>query len=343
MSDTGEHTKRRSIGSTAESSSVAGSLGLIKTTYNSLFGVFVLLELILSVGLFVLAAISTGTIQTVWLGIGTSLLASTVFSSLQVLVTNRANEQVLLSSVASAAQNVAERMAGKNRRYVPLAEYDETRNFNERFNRDLSADLGTTDRYIFNGLTGRYIGPRLRQVNKRINEILVVVGDPRSDDAVRIRIEHRRADSNSERQRIKAGLQDDIDLCIIGLFRSRNLHGPIELTLASAPILDRVELCDQAGYLTLFSARVNPKSVFPQTLRCSPDSPFYVSARREARRIADASGTVRFRITEQTDDADLVAFYHEQLHRDLGPDGLRPLFSAFEKFEEGFIKDVSDI
>jgi hypothetical protein len=322
---------------------MATAIELIKQIYNSLFGVFFLLSLISSVGLFISAANTSGTVQTFWLGVGTSLLASTVFSSLQVLVTNRANERLLLASVGQAAQDVADSVLERNRRYVPLAVYDETKTFNPAFNRDLTADLCNTTKYVFNGLTGRYVGARLLSINRRINEILVIIGDPSSDDAVRVRIEHRGADPDFDREGVREQLRRHADLCVIGLFRSRRQHGPIELILTRTPMLDRVEICDHAGYLTLFSAREDRHSVFPQTLRWSPESPMYVTTHREAKRTAESPSNVRLRITPTMGEDELLTFYRDKLGRDLDRDGLEELQERFRQFELEFSTRVTGL
>jgi hypothetical protein len=344
MSERGDDARKGSSGSVRVSKEpVTTAAELIKQTYNSLFGIFFLLSLIVSVGLFVSAANSSGTVQTFWLGVGTSLLASTVFSSLQVLVTNRANERLLRASVGQAAQDVADSVLENNRRYMPMAVYDETKTFNAAFNRDLTADLCSTGKYVFNGLTGRYIGARLLSINRRINEVLVIIGDPSSDDAVRVRIEHRGADPDSDREKVKEQLRNDADLCIVGLFRSRRQHGPIELILTRTPMLDRVEICDRAGYLTLFSAREDRRSVFPQTLRWSPESPVYVTTHREAKRTAESPTNVRLRITPTMGEDELLAFYRDRLGRHLDRSGLDALQTMFLQFEQDFSSKVGGL
>jgi hypothetical protein len=310
-------------------------LGLLKELYFSLFGIVFLVSLLVSIGLFSAAAISSGTVQTVWLGIATSLLASSVFASLYLLLTSEVDERLLRATVAHEMNEVATKVVAQSqerqRRYVPIVVYGECDDFDPSFNRDLNEDLSSTTRYVYYGLTGRYVGARLLGVTHRINDVLVIVGDPTSEAAIRTRMLHSYVgpDAMPDRDEIRDQLVADVDRCVIGLFRNRRSHENIELCVAPSPNFDRVEICDAAAYLTLFSTRDDQSKAYPETLKFSADAIFYAMMLRDAHRAAHAPEVKMLRLRAETTHRDLLRFYDEAFERRLSQADLASMEDRF--------------
>lgn len=324
----------------------SGVLGVLRELYVSLFGVFFLVSLLLSVLLFAIAADARGTAQTVWLGLATSLLASAVFSSLQLLLTEQVSKRLLSATVANEMHEVADRVIAETHeqqeRYVPIAVYEESGSPDGRFNRDLADDLTSTNRYIYYGLTGRYVGSRLLNLHHRISDVLVVICDPDTEAAINTRMLHSSAgpDFSHDTNHIQQELTADIDRCIVGLFASRRWHDTIEICLTSTPNFDRVEICDAASYLTLFSTRADQRLTYPQTLKFSPDSTFYSMMLRDTQRAAAAPGAKLLRLRTTTSQNELVDFYGDVLRRPVTVDELDDMEERFLRFSEEFHRQV---
>ncbi|MGH9210635.1 MAG: hypothetical protein ACRD2C_08120 [Acidimicrobiales bacterium] len=324
-------------------------LRLLKELYFSLYGVALLISLFASVGLFVTAALSSGTVQTIWLGLATSLLASAVYSALFLLFTSEVEERLLRATVAHEMHQVAAQVTAHatelQRRYIPVTVYEEGDHFDPRFNRDLNDDLATTATYVYYGLTGSYVGARLCRVNHRINDVRVIVGDPMSDAAILTRMLHAyaRPDPNAGPDEIRRELEADVDRCVIGLFQSRRLHDNIELFVTPSPNFDRLEICDAAAYLTLFSTRDDQTKTFPETLKFSAKATFYAMMLRDARRAEHAPGVKVLRVRAETSRRDLAEFYDRAFGRRLSNDDLASMEQQFRAFRDDFSRKLRQL
>jgi hypothetical protein len=188
------------------------------------------------------------------------------------------------------------------------------------------------------------VGPRLLSVTHRINDVQVIVGDPNSEQAIETRIQHEYAitDVAPGKEAVQRALVEAVDLCVMGLFLSRHAHAKIELVLTPRPNFDRVEICDSASYLTLFSTRQDNRAAFPQTLRWAPDSALYAMTLRDAQRAADFA-TCSLRIRGTTDERELLDFYNDELHRQISLKDLQAIEERFRQFKDDFLAKLAQL
>lgn len=330
---------------------------LLRELYLNKNGIALLVAVLVSLALLAGGANASGVTHTVVTGLGTSLLASAVFAALFLLfvsgtenrllratingVSDRVVEQAaiqLRSAVGKQAEEMTDRVVAQVReqqqRYVPVDVYEERDNFSHRFNLDLTRDLERTSRYVYYGLTGKYVGARLLSIDHRISDVRVVIGDPRTPAAIFTRKRHEGlAQGNGE---IRTALVKQVDQCIIGLFNARHRHEHISLYVTAAPNYDRVEITDTAAYLTLFTTQENRPNRYPETLRFSSDATFYQMMLRDGFRAANAPGVEPFVISEGTTEDDLMRFYERAFDRPLSPVDLSELKRQFDLFKDEF-------
>jgi hypothetical protein len=312
--------------------------GLLRELVFNRNGLALLAAVLIGVLLLVLGASTSGSAHTVVTGLGTGLVASSVFAGLFLLLVSRAEHRLLQSAIDTQADEVASTVVAQvqelQRRFIPAAVYQGSQEFNYQFNSDLTGDLEGTSRYIYYGLTGKYVGARLLNVRHRISNVDVVIGDPRSEDSARFRQKHQaRPSMNGQIQRV---LVEEVDHCIIGLYSARHLHDRITVYITETPNYDRVEVTDAAGYLTLFTREENRTFQYPETLRFTPEADFYEMMRRDADRALERSSVTKVEIGQAWTDDDLRAFYAEAFGRALSPDDLDELKTGFASFREDF-------
>lgn len=156
------------------------------------------------------------------------------------------------------------------------------------------------------------------------------------------RIRHVAGDPRfvAEPERVREQLTEYTDCCIAGLFASRSRHEEIDIHLTPTPNFDRVEICDAAAYLTLFSTRGDERRPYPQTLRLSPDSTFYAMMQRDTQRATGAPGAVVLRLRAHTTEAEVLDFYGDVLQRPISLEELAEMTARFRKYEAEFSRKV---
>lgn len=314
--------------------------------------VFFSVSILITGGLFYWASKTSGSSQAALVGVASSMLASTLFAWLQLFFTRSAFTDMLQSSISDAVEGssksieavVSTRMdkvlSFINRgwgEFIPMAEFPASSEPGDEFNNDFAVELERSGRYVFLGLTGRYVGPRLAAVDRRLNEVTVIIGNPATNEAVKIRQEQE--SPADQRPAIEAKLRAEVDLCLFGLFEHRHRHDRISLYLNPAPDLDRIEILDDCVYLALFSGSEQNRR-FPRTLKFSGASFVCRTARRSAARVMASQASVRFDLSPQTGPEELMRFYASHLDRRIDEAEFGSLKANYASFESEFAHAV---
>ena len=257
---------------------------LLRELYFNRTGIVFLLMALLSVLMLIASAKTHGSLSQFWLALGSATIATTGYSSVQVLLTtgqfNRflsgAIQADIKSEIASGTKEALEIFRTSRNRYLPAVTYPPQSTTNPKFNRELNESLNNSSHYIFCGMSARYAIARLALLRTVPRDVKLIVADPTKPAAVDYRARHETASGDEEAfNNAKQRILDGIYMSIAGAYQIRHKFDNLEFYFTSMPHVDRFEICDNDIYLTRFSDTSGTGTLFPATAKFDHDSLIY--------------------------------------------------------------------
>jgi hypothetical protein len=248
-----------------------------------------------------------------------------------------------LAAAEAAWGEEVELLKGELERYslgdeLPAAIYAGKKNWDLRFNRDITADLGESETYVFRGPTGVYVGARLhcRQSSRPLASVEVTITDPTSKPAMQLAVRDRmrRPDHEDKAEdQVERELREDIFMAVIGLFDARKKARSIRIVHDRRATRVRAELFDEALYDSIVDTP-EPKN-FTKTLRWGRKQSTY----RVREEVLRARGDVKNKITvrPETTEAQLRAHLES-----LGMDG-HMLKELRDRYQDVYVLRLSNV
>jgi hypothetical protein len=279
----------------------------------------------------------------IWLAIGGGLVPAALLSFVYLWVVRPAQadaEQAGFSQLTSAVNqhvstSVSQLYNTLREEKVELNEFAPSRIFPESgvpdpsLNGELMDHLRGTRHVHFKGLTGQWMASRLKVVGAtgQLQEVSLQLAHPQCRTAIRDRLWEEKGGAKTD---YKESDVDDVCLgvarAVVGLFDCRPSGTKVNILLLEKPPLDRVEMFDEAMYVSFFSDRISRGALYPRTARFEKHSPMYKS---KSRAFAEAASRDVMVFDDQTTEADLV----QHLQRCFGVDyPLAQLRSGIDKF-----------
>jgi hypothetical protein len=314
---------------------------LHKRLYHSKFALAIVLGFLGCIALFYFGTDTKSQAQ--WYAIAESLAASIIFSILFTVLANREFNRLVSEEIRTAGlvitSNVVEQIKIFHASYVPTHVFPRTETVDPNFNRLLMADLGASSSFSFRGNTGKYVAARIRHHKGRLNDVSVIMLDPTNPRAVLDRLKDRRKDPEGD-EAGDAQLQEflrDLYTSIIALFDCRSLCS-IKIGYESGAPAARVELFDDAVYLSLYHT-VQPFSrAFPASVRYARQSMFYELYRNDHRRCLQ---NCRNAITFESDTTEEQLINHlKVLQMSVAKSSLAVYRRSYHTFLEQFVSDA---
>jgi hypothetical protein len=237
---------------------------------------------ILSVLMLIGSSRTKGSVSQFWLGLGAATIATTGYSFVQVLLTTRqfnmflsnAIETEIQEAMAKGTAQAMETFRTLQAKYLPIATYPALDTTNPRFNRDLNSSMSASARYVFRGLAARYAVARLSMMPRPPGDVVLIIADPTMPAAVDFRARHdAHGGGDTAFERAKRDILDGILMSIAGAYLTRRRYDRIEFGLTPIPHVDRVEICDDAVFISRFSEDGDTR--FPSTARFGRESLMY--------------------------------------------------------------------
>ena len=245
--------------------------------------------------------------------VGAGLAASIIFAVIYTVFANREYSELIRVEIAEQLaghlNDILHHIRQLDQLFLPTDQYPATKEFDQRFNRDLTRDLCNSTYYFFRGTSAKYVPARLQNSDHRLEVTQVILLDPRDATTIEARAKDRRKRPESVGKSL-AKLEDEIRgeilLALIALFDCRDQCDiDVGFTSTTSPV--RIEVFDNAIYTSLYGAPESQKSTHPETARFSKDSQTYLIFRDECRRqIQFASSRKRFTTSES--DQDLCSY-----------------------------------
>ncbi len=268
------------------------------------------LVLMLALGLFMVAAPSLFETNqgatNILLALGTSLLASSLFSGMHIFFTNVDFVNYLTERMDQGQRQglsqVVQYLGTSNPRYLPLATYAPADGQLSAFNVDLAVSLANARAYRFQGLTGYFVPLRLDTQDITLRSLRLSIADPRDQAAMRLRVAREMARTGkSSFDDVVAWVNGRILQCLVGLFEVRARCELIEILVTTEVSPDRFEIFDDDMYVTIFDPATSDRSEFPPSAKFHRDSFIYdVVLRRFDVQFSKSGASNIFRLLPET-------------------------------------------
>jgi hypothetical protein len=245
--------------------------------------------------------------------IGAGLAASIIFAVIYTIFANREYAELIRAEIADqlAGQlnDILHHIKQLNQLFLPTDQYPASKDFDPRFNRDLTRDMCQSAFYFFRGTSAKYVPARLRISDHHLEVAQVILLDPQDDTTIEARAMDRRRRPGYEGKtlvEIEDETRGEILLALIALFDCRD-QCDIEIGFSSITSPVRIEVFDNAIYTSLYRSTESQRNTHPETARFGRDSQTYQIFRDECRRQLQLASS-RKRFTTRETDADLCEF-----------------------------------
>ncbi len=280
-----------------------------------------------------------GVLKNFVLALGTGTLVSAVVGFGQTLITASAAQRVLVNSLVEeskrALQELSDEYRSLNREFFPTHIFEPTPEPDPAFNRFMTEDLRRTRQYFFRGFSGRHAAARLLLSHSE-RELRAVIADPTDRNSISGRAAYLLRYSDSDYDAVRAELNDEICIGLVGLYLARSRCSRIDLTIMVQPPLDRVEIFDESVWVTLFSDAAGATTPYPRTLRFSRNSFIYDKERTEFLQIANSRMARHVTIEPDTSRQEFMAMFEKITGAPLTLDAFSALEDKFGSFRRKF-------
>jgi hypothetical protein len=269
--------------------------------------------------------------------IGTGLAASIIFAIIYTIFANREYAELIRAEIADQLtehlNDVLDHIKQLNQLFLPTAQYPATREFDYRFNTDLTRDLRNSRFYFFRGTSAKYVPARLRQCDHHLDVAQVMLLDPRDETTIGSRAMDRRRRPEYDGKSLESiaqEIRDEILLAVVALFDCRDACD-IELGFSATTSPVRIEVVDDAIYTSLYRSPESQRNTHPETARFSRESQTYEIFRDECRRQLQLASPRR-RFSTRDSDIDLCEFLTSCGYIDISPEDLTAQRDRYRRF-----------
>jgi hypothetical protein len=217
--------------------------------------------------------------------------------------------------------------------FLPTDQYPAAKEFDTRFNRDLTRDLCHSTFYFFRGTSAKYIPARIGVCDHHLESVQVVLLDPRDNMTIEARAADRRKRPEYQGKALSAiesEIRAEILLGFIALFDCRDQCDiEVGFSVGTSPV--RIEVFDDAIYTSMYRSAESQRNTHPETVRFSRDSQTYQIFRDECRRQMQLAASRR-RFTPHDSDRELCGFISSLGFGDVGPAELEEQRRSYQTF-----------
>jgi hypothetical protein len=269
--------------------------------------------------------------------IGSGLAASIIFAVIYTVLANREYAELIRAEIsaqlADHLKDTLDQIKQLNQLFLPTDQYPATREFDTRFNNDLTRDLSRSSYYFFRGTSAKYVPARLQQSGHHLQLAQIMLLDPRDANAIEARARDRRQrpeHSGKDLPAIQREIRSEILLALVALFDCRDTCD-IELGFSTASSPVRIEILDDAIYTSFYQSAESQRNTHPEIVRFSKSSQAYQIFREEYRRQMQFASP-RMRFTTRDTSQDLCQFAATLGFAGVGPAELAEQRASYRKF-----------
>jgi ADP-ribose pyrophosphatase YjhB (NUDIX family) len=189
--------------------------------------------------------------------IGTALAGSIIFAVIYTIFANREFSELIKAEITGQLTDHMDKILHDikqlNELFLPTDQYPATREFNPKFNRDITADMCHSSSYFFRGTSAKYVPARLSTSEHHLELAQVILLDPRDRSAIDARAADRRRRPEHDGKAfadIELAVRNEILLALVALFDCRD-QCDIEIGFSATTSPVRIEIFDRAIYTSL--------------------------------------------------------------------------------------------
>jgi hypothetical protein len=275
--------------------------------------------------------------------ISSSLIASICFAVIFTLFSNRELISLIRREIekgnASIAATVVRDVNQHFIAYNPSNVYLPTTGVDHSFNSDISNDLRGSSFYFFHGVSGKYVAARVMYSRHPLSLLRVMIIDPRDVRSLALRARDRSTNPKYRGKTIDdliAEVKSELYMSIISLFDCRYLSS-VEIAYGVGTSVLRLEIFDEAMYMSLYHTVKSSQLHFPETLRYSKSSVLYDMFRLHTAREFDICDK-RIRFDSVSDEETLLDHLREMGMEDPSLGSVGALREEYKTFCDVFVE-----
>lgn len=261
---------------------------LIRKLYASRSGTLALAALLISVVMIIVAIpLRQGPASAVLSAIAASLIAASLFSSLHSYFTGEELAELIREQQRQTSLELLTETKGSIPelfvRFMPTDTYESADLNTTMFNADLNRDLAASNNYDFVGLSGKYVGVRLRSVECHLDLLRLEIADINHEPSMRARLRYEMSYPKHATD-FAGALQearDNLLFALVGLYAIRGQVERTEVLFATTAPPGRFERLDNSIYVTPFEGSWRGPLTFPTSYRFDRDSLIYSMQQRD--------------------------------------------------------------
>jgi hypothetical protein len=280
--------------------------------------------------------------------IGAGLAASIIFAFIYTILANREHSELIRTEIAEQLSShlnaTLQQVAQLSELFLPTSSYPATKEFDLRFNEDLTNDLCTSSFYFFRGTSAKYIPARLKKCNHRLEVAQAILLNPADDATLEARAADRRRRPEYEGMTlsdIKVIMKREILFALVALFDCRDVCD-IEIGFSTTTSPVRIEIFDNAIYTSLYRSAESQRNTHPETVRFNRDSQNYQIFREELRRQLQLTSPHKRFTIHDTDD-DLREFISPLHFGEVGTAELNEQRELYQRFIGPFTQSLAKV
>lgn len=216
--------------------------------------------------------------------IGSGLAASIIFAVIYTIFANREYSELIRAEIAGQLadhlNDILHHIKQLNQLFLPTDQYAATREFDPRFNRDLTRDLCQSAFYFFRGTSAKYVPARLWLSDHHLEVTQVILLDPRDNNAIEARAVDRRKRPEHEGKALVAieeEIRNEILIALVALFDCRDtcdielgfstITSPVRIRADASRRVTPISIC-----ATLYRRSASPTSGLPDLTNREKDT-----------------------------------------------------------------------
>lgn len=242
------------------------------------------------------------------------------------------------------SRQVQEDLHNTNSRHLPARTYEQSDDFQDTFNRDITACLRRSRHYVFKGTSAKYVPARVSACPNQLQRIRVITLDPRDKVGLRHRAtdrhRHARHRSHSVEWLITQAC-DEIHMALVALFDIRDhCDAGIEIVLSAETAVTRVEMFDSAAFISWYQSPKSAAYAFPETWKFERESVPYSMADLEIARRFEYAGQNVIRFASSHDEAYLLKVLGEVAETEVTLADVQRLRDEYAEFIVAFEQKI---
>jgi len=257
----------------------------IKELFYNKSGVVLLSTILLAIAAFYYGTqqpADSSNLKEVLFSIGSSLIATALFTIFYNVVTYKITTDILEQSISEKLKHskdeILQGVQEFYKEFVPSKIFEATNTSVDLFDLNLKKEIEDSDSYYFRGISGKRTAIRIELARGKLSEVKLNLLDPSDDKALQERANlmlsiDRKAQIPENVSDVKSRIVKDVISCLTGLYYyGKAKCQKIQITFQIGTSSSRIELLDNAIFISLYD---DGHLRYPETLKFSYNTKIY--------------------------------------------------------------------